>query len=136
MKNNRIGEVLKQYRKQNAMSVTDVMIALRDKYELSVAEKTIYGWESNQAHPTADTFVALCEIYKIRNFADAFSESAVKRTAKPKDFLISAEERSIIEQYRKYPELQDAVKRVLNMESGFKKSDEEEEPKEPRPKKS
>ena len=131
MKNNRIGQVLKQYRKQNAMSVTDVMIALRDKYKLSVAEKTIYGWESNQAHPTTDTFVALCEIYKIRNLAENFSESAVKKTYKPKDFLISAEERFIIEQYRKYPELQDAVKRVLNIESGFKKSDEEEEPKEP-----
>lgn len=125
MKNNRIGEVLKQSRKQNSMSVTDVMIELRDKYQLSVAEKTIYGWESNQAHPTTDTFVALCEIYKIRNLADTFSESAVKKTSKPKDFLISAEERSIIEQYRKYPELQDAVKRLLNMESGFKKTKEE-----------
>ena len=125
MKNNRIGEVLKQYRKQNSMSVTDVMVQLRDRYELSVAEKTIYGWESNQAHPTADTFVALCELYKIRNLADTFSESAAKRTAKPKDFLISAEELSLIQQYRKYPELQDAVKRVLNMESGFKKPEEE-----------
>ena len=32
---------------------------------LTVAEKTVYGWESNQAHPTSDVFVALCDIYKI-----------------------------------------------------------------------
>lgn len=127
MKNNRIGEVLKQYRKQNAMSVTDVMVALQEQYELTVAEKTIYGWESNQAHPTADTFIALCEIYKIRNLSDSFSEPAVKKVSKPKGFLISAEERSIIEQYRKYPELQDAVKRLLNMKSGFRKSEKGEQ---------
>lgn len=127
MKNNRIGEVLKQYRKQNSMSVNDVMMELQNRYQLSVAEKTIYGWESNQAHPTTDTFVALCEIYKIRNIADSFSESAAQKMSKPKDFLISAEERSIIEQYRKYPELQNAVKRILNIESGFKKPDDAEE---------
>ena len=123
MKNNRIGEVLKKYRKQNSLSVTDVMILLQERYQLSVAEKTIYGWESNQAHPTTDTFVALCEIYKIRNLSETFSVPS--KGHKPKEFLISAEERLIIENYRKYPELQDAVKRLLNMESGFKKPEEE-----------
>lgn len=124
MKNNRIGEVLKKYRKQNSMSVTDVMVQLRDRYQLYVAEKTIYGWESNQAHPTTDTFVALCEIYKIRNLSETFSNPP--KNCKPKEFLISAEERLIIENYRKHPELQDAVKRVLDIESGFKRPEEEE----------
>ena len=56
-----------------------------------------------------------------------FSEtlSVPSKGHKPKEFLISAEERLIIENYRKYPELQDAVKRVLNMESGFKTPEED-----------
>ena len=60
MKNNKIGDLLKTYRKTNHWSVEDVSIKLKEEYGLNIAEKTIYGWESNQAHPTADTFVALC----------------------------------------------------------------------------
>ena len=117
MKNNRIGEVLKQYRKQNSMSVTDVMVQLRDRYELSVAEKTIYGWESNQAHPTCDTFITLCEMYHINNVADMFSQNSPKKS---KDFIITPEERQIIEQFRKQPEMRSAIKRLLGIPTNTK----------------
>ena len=109
MKNNQIGVMLKKYRKLNALSVNDVVVELYDKYGVKVAEKTVYGWESNQAHPTTDVFVALCDIYKINNICDVFNSK------EPKGFPISAEERQVIENYRQYPELQTVIRKLLNM---------------------
>ena len=66
MKNAKISEVLKNYRKLNKLSVRDVSGILKEK-SLNVAEKTIYGWESGQTQPNADTLLMLCEIYNIEN---------------------------------------------------------------------
>lgn len=117
MKNNKIGELLKTYRKINHWSVEDVSTRLKEDYGFNIAEKTIYGWESNQAHPTCDTFVALCEMYHINNVADIFSD---KSTKKSKDFIITPEERQIIEQFRKQPEMRTAVKKLLNIPPNIK----------------
>lgn len=104
MKNDQIGVMLKNYRKLNALTVSDVVVELNDKYGVQVAEKTVYGWESNQAHPTTDVFVALCDIYKINNISDVFNSK------EPKGFPITAEERKVIENYRLHPEMRGAVK--------------------------
>lgn len=110
MRNNKIGTMLKKYRRLNNLSIGDVVIELRDKYGVSVAEKTVYGWESNQAHPTSDVFVALCDIYRITNISDVFNSE------KPKGFPITANERTLIEQYRNQPEMQAIIRKLLNME--------------------
>lgn len=115
MKNNKIGNFLKEYRKSNHWSVEDVSIKLREIYGLHIAEKTIYGWESNQAHPTCDTFISLCELYQIKNLTEAFP-SSTNSVNKGKDFFITPEERKVIESYRNSPDMQDAVKRLLNIE--------------------
>ena len=109
MKNDQIGAMLKKYRKMNAFSVNDVVIELETRYGVKVAEKTVYGWESNQAHPTSDVFVALCDMYKINNISDVF------HSKEPKGFPITAEERQIIERYRQYPEMQNVIRKLLNM---------------------
>jgi DNA-binding XRE family transcriptional regulator len=109
MKNDQIGVMLKKYRKLNALTVSDVVVELNDKYGVQVAEKTVYGWESNQAHPTTDVFVALCDIYKINNISDVFNSK------EPKGFPITAEERKVIENYRLHPEMRGAIKKLLNM---------------------
>ena len=109
MKNEQIGIMLKKYRKLNALSVNDVVVELNDKYDVQVAEKTVYGWESNQAHPTSDVFVALCDIYKINNISDIF------HSREPKGFPISMEERKLIENYRQYPEMHGVIRKILNM---------------------
>lgn len=112
MKNNQIGKMLKKYRKINALSVTDVVLELSNKYGVTIAEKTIYGWESNQAHPTSDMLIALCDIYKINNISDMISP-----TSTSKNFIITAEERLLIEQYRKNHEMQNAIRKILDMKS-------------------
>ena len=101
--------MLKKYRKMNALSVGDVVVELNEKYGVKVAEKTVYGWESNQAHPTSDVFVALCDIYKINNISDMF------HTKEPKGFPITAEERQLIEHYRLAPEMHAVIRKILNM---------------------
>ena len=71
MRNELIPKVLKEYRKRNHYSVKDVSIRLME-HDIDVAPKTIYGWESGQAQPTADTLLLLCEIYKIPDIPELF----------------------------------------------------------------
>ena len=108
MRNDQIGLLLRRYRKLNQLTIHDVVLELSDKYGVQVAEKTIYGWESNQAHPTTDVFVALCDIYKIGNITEALDGDA-------KGFMITPEEREIVERYRQNSDLQPAVRKLLGM---------------------
>ena len=110
MKNNQIGTMLKSYRKLNNFSVHEVVLKLQEKYGVNVAEKTVYGWESNQAHPSSSIFLALCDIYKINSISDAFNSPK-----ESKSFPITSEERLLIEQYRQYPEFRNAIKKILNI---------------------
>lgn len=111
MKNEQIGKVLKKYRKLNALSVDDVILELSEKYGVNVAEKTVYGWESNQSSPTSPMLIALCDIYKINNITELFTE-----VADQKGFFITAEERQLVENYRKNPHLQEAVRLILGLQ--------------------
>ena len=58
MKNPVIAKMLKYYRKANNLSVDDIAAYL-DECGISVANKTIYGWESGQTQPDADTLLLL-----------------------------------------------------------------------------
>lgn len=110
MKNPNISKVLKTYRKLNHYSVNDLVVKLEDN-NLPVAPKTVYGWESGQTQPDADTLLVLCKIYKIDNILTTFGYEP-----SPDDLLLSEEERNLVLQYRGHEEMQSAVKRLLNME--------------------
>ena len=110
MKNDQIGKILKKYRKMNMLSVNDVVIELAEKYGVTVAEKTVYGWESNQAHPTAPMLIALCDIYKINNIAEVFSEEV-----EPKGFPITQEELHLVEEYRRNEDLRPVIRKLLDL---------------------
>ena len=105
-----IGPLLKKYRKQNQLSVSEVIVELSDKYNMKVAEKTLYGWESSQSRPPSETFLALCDIYRISNITDTFLDSS-----EGKRFPITSEERTLVEQFRQNPGLQNAVRKLLDM---------------------
>lgn len=108
MKNEMIAKVLKEARKQNALSVKDVVCRLEDK-SLNVAEKTVYGWESGQSQPDADTLLILCEIYNINDILGTFGYS---NTA---PLQITNFEKELIISLRKHPEMLDAVKKLLDL---------------------
>ena len=58
---------LKARRKALGLSVRDVQTALKAG-GVDVSEKTIYSWESGYRQPDADTFLLLCDIYKVDTF--------------------------------------------------------------------
>lgn len=111
MRNENIGKVLKSYRKNCCLSVRDVVSILNDNYHLQVADKTIYGWESNQAHPTTDMFLVLCEIYQITNLAESFALN----NNNSREFPITLEERALIQSYRKHPQCHEAIRQLLGL---------------------
>ena len=107
MRNELIPKVL-EYRKRNHYSVKDVSIRLME-HDIDVAPKTIYGWESGQAQPTADTLLLLCEIYKIPDILNSFGYDQPDDPAAS----LTYHEREIIYAYRNRPELQHAVDILL-----------------------
>lgn len=106
MRNEYIPKVLKEYRKKNHYTVNDVSLMLRER-SLEVAPKTIYGWESGQANPSADMLLTLCEMYHINDILGSFGYRGNE------DFYVSPTERTLVEAYRAHPELQEAVEILL-----------------------
>lgn len=108
--NNKIGQVLKHYRKLNGFTVPQIAKLLNEQYGLSVAEKTVYGWESNQAHPTSDTLLIMCEVYGIHNISIMFENP-------PEDapLDLNDEEKEIVLGYRKYTIYQPAIRQLLHI---------------------
>lgn len=109
MKNPRIAEMLKQYRKINHLSVSDVAEYLRTK-NVDIAIKTIYGWESGQTQPSADNLMHLCRLYKIQDILATFGYQT-----SPDNLTLSNKERQLIYSYREHPELQKAIDKLLDM---------------------
>lgn len=110
MKNPNISKVLKAYRKANKYTVNDVVLRL-EKNNLPVAAKTVYGWESGQTQPDADTLLVLCKIYKIENILKTFGYN----NSETEDLILSDEEQELIRKYRENVPMQPAVKKLLNM---------------------
>ena len=109
MKGMQIGSALRKMRKSHGWTVNDVVVRLHDEYKMDVAAKTVYGWESDQCYPRTETLLVLCEMYQMDNISEDLLNSSGG------SFPITADERHLIELYRKHPELQSAVKRVLDV---------------------
>ena len=108
MKNANIAKVLKEYRKQNHLPVNDVADRLSQK-GLNVSPKTIYGWESGQSQPDADTLMLLCEIYNITDILVAFGY-----VPENNNFRLTALEKELVRQFRNHPAMQSAVRNLLD----------------------
>ena len=109
MKNEMIAKVLKELRKQNSLTVHDVVLKLSDK-AIHVADKTLYGWESGQAQPDADTLLVLCEIYQVDDILSTFGYK--------ENTPINATEyeKKVIFALREHPEMASAVNKLLDIE--------------------
>ena len=108
MKNEMIAKVLKELRKQNSLTVHDVVLKLSDK-SINVADKTLYGWESGQAQPDADTLLVLCEIYQVDDILSTFGYK--------ENTPINATEyeKKVIFALREHPEMASAVNKLLDI---------------------
>lgn len=110
MKNPNISKVLKAYRKLNHYTVNDVVLKLENN-KLPVAPKTVYGWESGQTQPDADTLLVLCKIYKIDNILETFGYDDSKD-----ELQLSQEERLLVCKYRENSDMQPAVQKLLGIQ--------------------
>lgn len=111
MKNPNIARVLKYYRKLNHISVKDVSNILKENHNYA-APKTIYGWESGQTQPDADTLMFLCDLYGIENILETFGYQ-VESNSEP--LLLSPKEKKLIANYRHLKAMQPAVDRLLDL---------------------
>ncbi|MBP8715174.1 MAG: helix-turn-helix transcriptional regulator [Lachnospiraceae bacterium] len=109
MKNQNIATILKYYRKLNKLSVNDVSKSLSHD-DIFVAEKTIYGWESGHTQPDADTLLKLCDIYKIPDILKTFGYEKNESQVRLTDF-----ELKLIIKYREHPQMQESIKKLLDM---------------------
>lgn len=82
-----IGTLLKLKRKELNLSVKQVVDSLKS-YNISISEKTLYGWENNYRQPDAYTFLILCAIYQISNVLDYFLNEQTKDYSTKESILI------------------------------------------------
>lgn len=106
-----IGSVLKYYRKLRNLSVKDVSDYLSEN-NFGVSVKTIYGWENNHAQPDNQALLLLCRLYRIENILDAFGYGSSVPAC---DIVLTSHEIQLVKQYRKNPDLQPAIDKILDI---------------------
>ncbi len=111
MKNSNISRILKYHRKLNELSVQDVSYYL-ENHGKPAAPKTIYGWESGQTQPSADTLMFLCKLYHIDDVLNTFGYT--DKSDAPLN--LSSKERELILSYRKQSSMRQAVNKLLDIE--------------------
>jgi transcriptional regulator with XRE-family HTH domain len=112
------GKSLRRKRKSMGLSIAMVCEILKRDYGMTVAEKTIYGWENGTCYPPLEKFYVLCQIYNISNI---FEMSGEKNKDK---FALYPEEKQIILSYRRNIELQYAVRKLLDIKTNTGKENE------------
>lgn len=68
-----IGNKLKELRASRKMSASDVVARLKER-NIVISTKTLYGYENDQPIRSS-TFLALCEIYDVKNVLQTFLSS-------------------------------------------------------------
>lgn len=115
MKSELIANVLKYYRKQEQLSVSDVVLLLRDK-NIKLSPKTIYAWENGTTKPDVPTLMVLCSLYRIPNIQrvlDCSGEASGNVPADGIPAVLTEDELLLVEQYRRHPEMREAVRKLL-----------------------
>lgn len=102
-------DVLKEFaeiRKCNGMSIESIRNKLFNEYGIQISKKAIYDWEAGRTEPKTQTFIALCNIYGIRDIHQLFFDDENKKELK---------EHKLIKNYHEYKEYQLAVDILLNL---------------------
>lgn len=121
MKNAKIAIMLRYHRQLKKLSVKDVSNKLKD-YGVVAAPKTIYAWEKGTTQPSADTLMLLCELYEITNVLETFGYT--HPDSQGIDCTLTAQEKHLLTQYRKYPEMHNAVHQLLKMNPSLEAEEE------------
>ncbi|MCQ4638004.1 XRE family transcriptional regulator [Anaerovorax odorimutans] len=68
----KIGTILKKLRKNSGMSVSEVLVKLKELGQ-EIQQPTLYAYENNTRAANADMFIALCQIYGCNNVLETFA---------------------------------------------------------------
>ena len=91
-----IGAKLKKIRESKKMSRKTVADKLKE-YGIDISDKTLYGYEVGRTSANADMFLALCEIYEIKDILGVFYDVDM---GEDKEVLLSPFEQKIIDKLR------------------------------------
>lgn len=118
------GNILKTKRKERRLSVNEVVEQLH-QLGIDIKAKTLYGWENGHRQADADTFLMLCQIYKIDSISEIQSGTKNESTPVSRDGL-TKEQSEIVSLYEAAPPtLQAAALAVLKSAEGQGKAPDE-----------
>lgn len=78
------GNISKELREQNGLSIEDVVEKLKD-YHVHISAEKLCAYENGTASIDADLFLFLCKIYSCQNILEAFSDSNAVQNIPPLD---------------------------------------------------
>ena len=111
-----ISSKLKELRLKKKLSAKETVLELKNRYGISISDKTLYGYENGISNTNADTFVALCKIYGVDNILTEFGYDGYDENGK---LMPNYYETQMVEKYRTLdPHGKDLVDTVLDKEHG------------------
>lgn len=111
MKNELLANTLRYYRKQEHLSVQDVVLLLKEN-NINISPKTLYAWENGNTKPDVPTMMVLCNLYHIPNIQQLLGSPA-SDTHEGIPVYLSLKEQRLIQQYRCHPEMHQAIEKLL-----------------------
>jgi len=103
-----IADLLKDMRLEKDLKGPEVVRLLKQRFDIELSDKTLYGYENGVSSPNIPTFLALCDIYEIEDVLGALEKTRPHRRT-----LSPTEERLIKYFKAASPELQEAALRML-----------------------
>ena len=105
-----ISKLLREGRTRCLLSIDDVLSRLKN-VNISISQKTLYGYENNVATPKIRTFLALCDIYGVTDVMLALGISSVLPLSQHEPPLTPAGERI----GRLYDKADDHAQRIVEV---------------------
>ncbi len=112
MEHSSIGKWLRYYRKAAKLSVNEVIEKFEKEYNITYTNKAVYGWESGQNQPPADTFLILCRMYNITDIIESMGYHSAKNQ---QSLILSPKEKELVLKYRSHQEHHLSIHKLLDM---------------------
>ena len=104
-----IANALKRLRERTGMKADDVGAII------GKSGKTVNAWENGRGQPDAEMLIKLSSIYNVDNLLAEFDEDRELSTTNK--FTLSEKETELIISYRKHPEHQSTIDKILDIET-------------------
>ena len=69
--------ILKGIRNRKGISISEAADYIQEATDNRVSKKTLYGWEEGTSKPDIVSFMALCNLYDIRDIRELFEGESV-----------------------------------------------------------